>query len=155
MALYLFRNSYLQGFFWEYATVEANFDEANAKSLFTQANFWKILENLPPPLRSRVPSFGPPAALANRPDLLVARARFRASMRVVHCVLRVDVRAGWWRQRRRQLQLRRCQTCKKCRNFLAKAQKVTKIIGVTLYMRSYGVEYYSRSSRMPHRKANL
>ena len=34
---------------------------------------------------------------------------------------------------------------------VAKAHKVTKIIiGATLYMRSYGVEYYSRSSRMPH-----
>ena len=40
-------------------------------------------------------------------------------MRVVHRVLRVDARAGWWRQRRRQLQLRRCRrarcrTCKRC-----------------------------------------
>ena len=72
---------------------KSSFTEANGpSSVSAQADFRRFA----PRSRSapsRVPSFGPPAALANRPDLLVARARFRASMRVVRCVLRVDARA--------------------------------------------------------------
>ena len=84
-------------------------------NLFSQKGkfFQKIFDAKICPAPAPLPSFGPPAALALPTD---QKSLSRGLLSAPVCVsfLRVDARAGWWRQRRRQLQLRRCQTCKKC-----------------------------------------
>ena len=123
-------------------------------NLFSQRQFFERFSKICPPLRSR--------HLGLQQPLPTDQTFCRAGTGLVSAPVCVSftasrVSSGSTRGRGGGVRGDASSNCAGAKpvNNVAKAQKVTKRIGVTSYMRSYGVEYYSRSSRMPHMERQI